>query len=757
MKVQIANFFKWNTLLNIVLFLFIFLMINREFRIQGFDLRFLLVFCSLLLVFRKMVFYFKGRNRLDLGLLEILICIFYVLAFFSNVFMLGHEFAIAWSSFMNLLILYLFNFVLIIVFIFYKKEISAKKDILYMAIKISTLILMGSVLWLWLGNDLSFLMPNFSGYVSGDFFRNFLGQPIRVAGFAQDPNYATFSFIIAIILTLKFGTKSDRILMPLYFLGIMFSASTTITIAFILTMALFCLIDKRIWRLDITFNKVKDLCISFIPVLSIIGMAIGRLLNDGSATSMSMRFDMWYEALNLFRNNVFFGNGLSSFRNYYLSSGRWYVQVHNTYLQILAETGIISLVLLILIFIILCKNKNKYLNVLIFTYMIWALTYETVYLLFFPFIIYFVPILFDENEKREEKALFVVNSLGKGGAERVVANIACEMAKDMKVEIVIFARDDFEYELPEGVAIIPIESKSKFKIINVLIKWIKFNNYLLKQQNLTDYKIITSHLPYSNLMCKFSNISNQTLYVIHNVFSAIENNNVSTLSRILRFIYNDKKIITVSLGVKNELVDRYAVKTNMIKVIYNPINLFEIKKLMIDEVEIDKYILFCGRLTDIKRPELLLNAYYQFEIFKDYKLVYLGTGELDNNLKKRVNYLKLNDRVEFLGWQDNVYKYMKNAELLVVCSKFESFSMTIVESFAVDCKVVSVDCDFGPREILKGEYGEYLARNNGSDLGKKIKMALDRYPANMRDIAVKYDVKNIINQYHLTYQNWNNV
>ena len=104
------------------------------------------------------------------------------------------------------------------------------------------------------------------------------------------------------------------------------------------------------------------------------------------------------------------------------------------------------------------------------------------------------------------------------------------------------------------------------------------------------------------------------------------------------------------------------------------------------------------------------------------------------------------------GWQNNVFKFMKNAKLFVNCSRNEAFPMTIIEALSCDCPVVSFDIDYGPNEILINDLSGYLAENNNIDsMIKVMKLALVEYPKNLQKYVEQFDVKVVNDKYIKIY------
>ncbi len=108
----------------------------------------------------------------------------------------------------------------------------------------------------------------------------------------------------------------------------------------------------------------------------------------------------------------------------------------------------------------------------------------------------------------------------------------------------------------------------------------------------------------------------------------------------------------------------------------------------------------------------------------------------------------LTQSVIFMGWQENVYKWLANCEVLICTSDFEAFPMNLIEAFACQAKVVSSDCQYGPNEILLGEYKKFLVETNDIESYiTKIKLAMNEYPEQPNEILERCKPENIIEKY----------
>jgi glycosyltransferase involved in cell wall biosynthesis len=113
-----------------------------------------------------------------------------------------------------------------------------------------------------------------------------------------------------------------------------------------------------------------------------------------------------------------------------------------------------------------------------------------------------------------------------------------------------------------------------------------------------------------------------------------------------------------------------------------------------------EHILFLGRLDfEQKGLDLLLDAWSKTgtDFLKKEKLVIAGGGQesANNILREKIKSLGLEDKVEVIGKTVGKKKeeLFKNAKFFVMCSRFETFPLTILEAFAFSCPVVLFDIE----------------------------------------------------------------
>jgi len=126
-----------------------------------------------------------------------------------------------------------------------------------------------------------------------------------------------------------------------------------------------------------------------------------------------------------------------------------------------------------------------------------------------------------------------------------------------------------------------------------------------------------------------------------------------------------------------------------------------------------KFILAIGRLSIQKNFQLLLN-FFKKETIKDpdLYLIIAGEGELKNKFDQFLIKNKLENKIIFLGFQNNIHNLLKKCFCFISTSLWEDPGFVLVEAAANNTSIISSDCPSGPKEILKDGKGGILFHSN---------------------------------------------
>ena len=225
------------------------------------------------------------------------------------------------------------------------------------------------------------------------------------------------------------------------------------------------------------------------------------------------------------------------------------------------------------------------------------------------------------------------------------------------------------------------------------------------------------------------------------------------------FIANADKIVAVSNGVGLGFKAVVKKELNNLITIYNPVFNEGIFNSSFESVEEQfffndkKTLISVGKLTNNpKNQELLIKAFHILcKTENNLQLIFLGEGEDKNRYIELTQMLGIAEKVHFLGFKTNPYKYIVNSDLLVLSLNTEGFGNVLVEALALGVNVVSTDCPSGPKEILEnGKYGFLSPVNDPVKLAETTQKAL-KSPIDsntLKAYAEKFSTDNIIDQYY---------
>ena len=129
--------------------------------------------------------------------------------------------------------------------------------------------------------------------------------------------------------------------------------------------------------------------------------------------------------------------------------------------------------------------------------------------------------------------------------------------------------------------------------------------------------------------------------------------------------------------------------------------------------EIKNYFISAGRLTKQKNFEYLIDEFNYFCLQnKNFKLLIFGEGEDKIKLQKKIKNKNLEDKVLLMGFTENIFSYMKNAEAFILSSLWEEPGFVIIEAAMCNLFVISSDCKNGPTEFLQNGKSGFLFKSN---------------------------------------------
>ena len=318
------------------------------------------------------------------------------------------------------------------------------------------------------------------------------------------------------------------------------------------------------------------------------------------------------------------------------------------------------------------------------------------------------------NFKNKNLAI-AIPSLGMGGAERVVSELANEFVQlGINVNIIMLDKNEVCYQIDKRVKIHFIDcNKNKDKFLRNRERIKDYKEILNKERIDVVLSFLTSANFLSILATRGTDIK---VYV-----SERSNPNVNT--KIIKIVRNILYMLCDGLICQTKDAKDYF--PNCIrkkgKVIKNPIK--ENLPCWLDIQEHEKYIITAVRLEKSKNISLLLQAFFYIEKqYKDYKLLIYGDGPEYKNIAKKINELQLEDKVILKGRSNEWHKQAVRSEIFVLPSDYEGMSNSLLEALAMGMPVISTDHPIGgAREVIEnGKNGFLVPIKDADSLSKRL-------------------------------------
>jgi len=207
-------------------------------------------------------------------------------------------------------------------------------------------------------------------------------------------------------------------------------------------------------------------------------------------------------------------------------------------------------------------------------------------------------------------------------------------------------------------------------------------------------------------------------------------------------IKNADVVVTRNHALEDELHERGAKRVVIIPLtfdeqIFKPgIDVTELKRTY--GIKDEKILMFVGRLHPVKRLDLLLKA--AAKLNENYKLFIVGTGVLEDELRKMAESLRIANKVVFTGAVQyaDVPRYMNMADLIVMTSSIEGQPRILIEAMSCGTPAVGTSV-FGIKDTIEDGITGYLTSDDPADIAEKISAALmnETFSQTCRSVALR--------------------
>lgn len=353
---------------------------------------------------------------------------------------------------------------------------------------------------------------------------------------------------------------------------------------------------------------------------------------------------------------------------------------------------------------------------------------------------------------------FFITSLGGGGAERVVCNLANYLVKKgHRITITVLRGDDETYVLEKGVLVEYLQpdyykgNKSKLYRLKEISSTISFLKHLPEDSLLVS--MLELPVAYSLL---FRSLYKQKLIIC-------ERNNPEFYSKGYQYVF--RKLAHRADGCvcqTTTIMEWYITiihNKTQTAIIPNSIN-ESVLKAAVSERK-DKIIMTMGRLEPQKNQKMLISAFAEVaKVYPEYKLYIYGKGPLENDLQNQIECLGVMGKVELKGFIKDTVSAFRDSSCFVLTSNHEGMPNVLAEAMAMGLPCISTDCGGGGAKelIANGLNGILIPKNDKALLVESLKRLIDDqlYAKSLANEAIKIRERLAPDAIHLQWESFLN-
>lgn len=310
------------------------------------------------------------------------------------------------------------------------------------------------------------------------------------------------------------------------------------------------------------------------------------------------------------------------------------------------------------------------------------------------------------------KVLFLIEHMKMGGAENVLCNLVNHLDPEkFDITVQTIWPNENTQQFRAGIRL-----RSCYQKHN---KWADWLMRIEAQLKLTyplrirdNYDIECAFLEFAPTKILSASTNRQAKKVawVHCDLLKVAEDTRADLSKGTAWYQQFHRVVCVSEDVQKSFDEFYG---NLAKtlVLHNVIDDAGIKERALQKIPDNtpirrKTVISVGRLESQKNYEGLLRVHNRLmKEGYEYDLWILGKGAQREQLETYIQSEALLDSVKLLGYVENPYPYLRNADFLVCSSKYEGFSTFITEGLILGKAIVTTDCTGVKEQLGESEYG----------------------------------------------------
>ncbi len=336
------------------------------------------------------------------------------------------------------------------------------------------------------------------------------------------------------------------------------------------------------------------------------------------------------------------------------------------------------------------------------------------------------------------KIVFILGSLGQGGAERVVANLANYYSENgHKVSILMLLENNVEYDLNSEIKIEFLETQRK----NMVSSFLEYTKKIRENKHFGQADIVVSFFARINVMSILANKNRKNRLIISERNDPKRDGRDVFTKMLTKVLYRKADVCVFQTPYARRCFPK--LKEERCRIIENPITVTVPER----EKNLTGRIVNVGRLVPQKNQEMLIKAFANVaKQLEQYRLEIYGEGALRGELQTLIDELGMSSRIFLKGNSQKIFEVVYDADLFVLSSDFEGMSNALMEAMALKTPILTTDVA-GVSELLKDNSAMIVPRKDQLALENAMTECIlnynrtEKYTINAKKTVSSFDIK----------------
>lgn len=359
------------------------------------------------------------------------------------------------------------------------------------------------------------------------------------------------------------------------------------------------------------------------------------------------------------------------------------------------------------------------------------------------------------------KVIELITGLERGGAERVVADMARLLPHDQFEVVVVSLKriGPIGREIEWNCRVISMNAR----MATMPFVLVRLALFFMREKP----TIVHTHLFHADILGRIA----ARAAGIKIIISTLHNVRYGGICRE-KLLGLTSSVVTSAVAVSQEVANEAArtgvMRSSKIRVIYNGIDMERFRggdkaraRTELGLERDDEILVNVGRMNEQKGHIYLLEAFAVVRTSHPRaKLILVGEGPLRESLEKRVQGLGIADSVLFLGGRDDVPGILDASDLFVFSSLWEGFALALAEAMACGKIVVSTRVAGVSEIVREGVSGFLVESKNVPQLAGAIEKALSLSPLERKKmeesataiVQERFSVQKMVKDYQNLYE-----